>query len=177
MTFSPYQASVPVFITVLTNMQAWLDKAAAQKDEGELIGARLAPDMYPFAKQVQLVSDSAKGCGARLAGVDAPSMPDTEASFAELKERCDKTIAFLKGLDPAAVDAGVAREIELKFPNGGGMRFDGQTYLIGFVLPNVYFHASMAYAILRAAGVDIGKFDFLAHLGTNVFPPPEKAEA
>ena len=174
---SPYQASVPVFVTVLTNIKAWLDKAAAQKPEADLIAARLAPDMYPLAKQVQLVSDSAKGCGARLAGVEAPSMPDTEASFAELKERCDKTIAFLESLDPAAVDAGITREIELRFPNGGGMRFDGQTYLTGFVLPNVYFHASMAYAILRAQGVDIGKLDFLAHLGGNVFPPPEKAEA
>jgi hypothetical protein len=177
MTLSPYQASVPVFITVLGNMKAWLDKAAAQKDEGELIGARLAPDMYPLAKQVQLVSDTAKGCGARLAGVEVPAMPDTEATFAELKDRCDRTIAFLQGLDPAAVNAGMDRQIELTFPRGGGMRFDGQTYLTGFVLPNVYFHASLAYAILRASGVEIGKLDFLAHLGANVFPPPEKAEA
>ncbi|TIX51049.1 DUF1993 domain-containing protein [Alteraurantiacibacter aquimixticola] len=177
MPMTPYQSSVPVFITVLTNMKDWLDKAAAQKGEAELLEARLAPDMYPLAKQVQLVSDSAKGCGARLTGVEAPSMPDTEASFAELKERCDKTIAFLESLDPAAIDAGIAREIELKFPNGGGMRFGGQTYLTGFVLPNVYFHASMLYAILRSAGVDIGKLDFLAHLGPNVFPPPEKADA
>ena len=174
---SPYQSSVPVFITVLSNIKAWLDKAAAQKPEAELIDARLVPDMYPLAKQVQLVSDSAKGCGARLAGVEAPSMPDTEASFAELKARCDKTIAFLESLDPAAVDAGIAREIELRFPNGGGMRFDGQTYLTGFVLPNVYFHATMAYAILRAQGVDLGKQDYLAHLAGHMVPPPEKAEA
>lgn len=177
MSITTYESSVPVFVTVLTNMKNWLDKAAAQKDEAELLDARLAPDMYPLAKQVQLVSDSAKGCGARLAGVEAPSMPDTEASFAELKERCDKTIAFLESLDPAAVEAGISREIELKFPNGGGMRFDGRTYLTGFVLPNIYFHASMLYAILRAAGVNIGKLDFLAHLGPNVFPPPEQAEA
>lgn len=173
---SPYQASVPVFITLLTNIKAWLDKAAAQKPESELIDARMVPDMYPLAKQVQLVSDSAKGCGARLAGVEAPSMPDTETSFAELKARCDKTIAFLESLDPAAVDAGIAREIELRFPNGGGMRFDAATYLTGFVLPNVYFHAGMAYAILRSSGVDIGKLDYLAHLGGYAFPPPEKAE-
>lgn len=175
MSITAYNASVPVFITVLTNMKNWLDKAAEQKGEGELMEARLAPDMYPLPKQVQLVSDSAKGCGARLAGVEAPSMPDTEASFAELKERCDKTIAFLESLDPVAVEAGLSKEIELKFPNGGGMRFDGLTYLNGFVLPNVYFHASMLYAILRAAGVDIGKLDFLAHLRPNVFPPPESA--
>jgi len=177
MANSPYNASVPVFVNVLTNLKNWLDKAAAQKDEAVLIEARLAPDMYPLAKQVQLVSDIAKGCGARLAGAEAPSMPDTEASFAELKERCDKTIAFLEGLDPAAVDAGIAREIEMKFPNGGGMRFDAPTYLNGFVLPNLYFHASMAYAILRAQGVDIGKLDFLAHLAPYVFHAPEKTDA
>ena len=174
---SPHHLCVPVFIDVLTNMKSWLDKAAAQHDESELLAARLAPDMYPLAKQFQLVSDSAKGCGARLSGIAAPAMADTEASFAELKERCDKTIAFLESLDPAAVDAGIAREIELKFPNGGGMRFDGQTYLTGFVLPNVYFHASMAYAILRAAGVDIGKFDYLGHLRAHIFPAPEAPAA
>lgn len=173
MSISPYQASVPVFIAMLTNIKGWLDKAADQKDEAELVGARLAPDMYPLAKQIQLVSDSAKGCGARLAGVDAPAMPDTEASFAELKDRCDKTIAFLETLDPAAVDAGITREIVLTFPNGGGLRFDGLTYLNGFVLPNVYFHASTAYAILRSAGVDVGKLDFLAHLRPCMFMPPE----
>ena len=155
-----------------TNIKAWLDKAAAEGNEAALMEARLAPDMYPLPRQIQLVSDSAKGCGARLAGVDAPSMPDTEASFAELKERCDKTIAFLKSLDPAAVDAGIGREIEIKFPNGGGIRFDGATYLCGFVLPNVYFHASMAYAILRANGVNLGKQDYLAHLAGHMFAPP-----
>lgn len=169
---SPYQSSVPVMIAVLTNIKAWLDKAAEQGDEAALLAARLAPDMYPLPKQIQLVSDSAKGCGARLAGVEAPSMPDTEASFAELKERCDKTIAFLQGLDAGAVDAGIARQIELKFPNGGGMTFDGATYLNSFVLPNVYFHASMAYAILRAQGIAIGKMDYLAHLAPYTYAPP-----
>lgn len=169
---SAYQSSVPVLIAMLTNIKAWLDKAAEQGDEAALMEARLAPDMYPLPKQIQLVSDSAKGCGARLTGTEAPSMPDTEASFAELKARCDKTIAYLQGLDPAAVDAGVAREIEIRFPNGGGIRFDGATYLNGFVLPNVYFHASMAYAILRANGVNVGKQDYLAHLAGHMFAPP-----
>ena len=172
---SPYQSSVPMFIAMLTTVKALLDKAAGQGDEAALMEARLAPDMYPLPKQVQLVSDSAKGCGARLAGVEAPSMPDTEASFAELKERCDKTIAFLEGLDPAAIDAGVVREIELKFPSGGGMRFDGATYLTGFVLPNVYFHTTMVYAILRNAGIKVGKLDFLGHLAPNMFAPPVAA--
>jgi hypothetical protein len=173
---SPYQSSVPVLVATLTNIKALLDKGAEQGDEAALLEARLAPDMYPLPRQVQLVSDSAKGCGARLAGVEAPSMPDTEASFAELKERCDKTIAFLQGLDPAAIDAGMAREIEIKFPNGGGIRFDGATYLTGFVLPNVHFHATMVYAILRNAGIAVGKQDYLAHLAPHMFAPPAAAE-
>lgn len=173
---SPYQSSIVPIIAMLTTIKALLDKAAAQGDEAALLEARLAPDMYPLPKQVQLVSDSAKGCGARLTGVESPSMPDTEASFAELKERCDKTIAFLESLDPAAIEAGCSREIEIKFPSGGGMRFDGATYLSGFVLPNVYFHTTMVYAILRNAGINVGKMDFLGHLAPNVFAPPVAAD-
>lgn len=172
---SPYQASITPIIAMLTNIKALLDKAAEQGDEAALMEARLAPDMYPLPKQVQLVSDSAKGCGARLAGVEAPSMPDTEASFAELKERCDRTIAFLQSLDPAAIDAGFDREIEIRFPRGGGMRFDGLTYVTGFVMPNIYFHTSMLYALLRAQGIAIGKQDYLAHLAGNMFPPEPTA--
>ena len=99
-------------------------------------------------------------------------MPDTEASFAELKQRCAKTIAFLQSVDPAAYDAGLAREVVITFPNGAGLRFDGATFLNGYALPNFYFHASMAYAILRNEGVDLGKQDFLTHLGQYMFPPP-----
>ena len=98
-------------------------------------------------------------------------------SFAELKQRCAATIAYLRSIDPAALDSGAGREIVVNFPNGGGMRFDGLTYLNGFVLPNFYFHASMVYAILRAQGVELGKFDYLAHLAPNVFPPPAPVEA
>jgi uncharacterized protein len=170
---SLYQTSVPACIAMLTTIKALLDKAADEGDEATLMAARLAPDMYPLPKQVQLVSDSAKGCGARLAGVESPSMPDTEASFVELKDRCDKTIAFLESLDSAAVDAGADRTIELKFPNGGGMRFDGATYVAGFVLPNVYFHTTMVYAILRNAGINVGKMDFLGQLGPFVFGPED----
>ncbi len=174
MSISPYQSSVPAFITVLTNIKGWLDKAASQKDEALLIDARLASDMFPLSRQIQIVSDTCKGGAARLAGVDAPKMADTEASFAELKTRCDQTIAFLQSVDPAAIDAGIAREVTITFPNGGGLRFDGLTYLNGFVLPNLYFHASMVYAILRANGVEIGKLDYLSHLAPNLFAPPEK---
>lgn len=172
MTYSLYQSSVPGFIAMLTNMSNWLDKAAAHKDEAVLIEARLAPDMFALARQIQIASDTAKGAAARLTATEAPAMEDTEASFAELKQRCTRTIAYLKGIDAAAYDAGASREVVMNFPNGGGMRFDGTTYLAGFVIPNFYFHASMVYAILRAQGVEIGKFDYLAHMAPHAFPPP-----
>ena len=92
-------------------------------------------------------------------------MPDVEATFAELKERCARTIAFVEGIDPAALASGAEREVELKFPNGMGYRFSGQAYLTGFALPNFFFHVTTAYAILRSAGVSLGKPDFLQHLG------------
>ena len=172
MTTSPYQSSVPAMIAMLGNIKAWLDKAAAQKDEAQLMEARLAPDMFPLPRQIQIAADAAKGAAARLTGTEAPVMPDTETSFAELKERCDKTIAYLQGIDAAAYDAGLASEVVVTFPNGAGMKFDGATYLTGFALPNFYFHVSMVYAILRANGVDMGKQDFLTHLAPNMFLPP-----
>ena len=172
MSYSPHQSSVPGFIAMLTNISNWLDKAAAQKDEAGLIEARLVPDMFALARQIQVASDSAKGAAARLTGTEAPAMPDTETSFAELKARCAKTIAYLQSVDAAAYNAGGAREIVINFPNGAGIRFDGTTFLSGYALPNFYFHASMTYAILRAEGVDLGKQDFLAHLAPFMFPPP-----
>ena len=98
MSLSLHAAAVPGFIDLLTNIGAWLDKAAAQHDEGTLIEARLAPDMLPLARQIQIASDTAKGAVARLTGSEAPAMPDTETSFAELKARCDKTIAYLRSI-------------------------------------------------------------------------------
>jgi uncharacterized protein len=172
-----HSATVPAFIAMLTNIKNWLDKAAAQKPESELIDARLAPDMHTLARQIQMVSDTTKGAVARLAAIEAPAMPDTETTFAELKDRCDKTIAYLQSADPAALESGATREIVMTFPDGGGMRMDGLTYLTGFVLPNFYFHASMAYAILRAEGIEVGKFDYLAHLAPHTFAPPAPAEA
>jgi len=170
-----HSATVPAFIAMLSNIKGWLDKAAAQKDEAELIKASLAPDMFALARQIQIAADAAKGAAARLTGVEAPAMPDTEASFAELKERCDRTIAFLQSADAAVYDAGLASEVVITFPNGAGLRFDGATFLTGYALPNFYFHASMAYAILRSQGVDLGKQDFLGHLGQFMFPPPANA--
>ncbi len=172
MTLSAYHASIPALTDMLTNMRNWLDLAAAQKPEAELMAARLAPDMHPLPRQYQMASDAAKGIGARLTGQEAPAMPDTEASFAELKARCDKTIAFLQSIDPAAYDSGLGKEVVMTFPNGSGLRFDGQTYLCGFGLPNFYFHATTAYAILRAQGVEIGKMHFLSHVAPYMFAPP-----
>jgi len=173
MAFSLYDASAPVFVNALTNMRAWLDKAAAEKDEAALLEARLAPDMRPLPAQFQMASDSAKNAIGRLAGIEAPSMADTEASFAELRERCDRTIAFIESVDPAAIAASEDREIELRFPNGMGYRWAGRDYLTGFALPNFFFHVTTAYAILRAQGVSLGKPDFLQHLG----PPNPAPEA
>jgi hypothetical protein len=170
MAFSLYDASAPVFVNALTNMRAWLDKAASEKDEAALLDARLAPDMRPLPAQFQMASDSAKNAIGRLAGIEAPSMADTEASFAELRERCDRTIAFIQGVDPAAIAASEDREVELRFPNGMGYCWVGRDYLTSFALPNFFFHVTTAYAILRAQGVSLGKPDFLQHLG-----PPNPA--
>ena len=171
MTFSLSDAPVPVFADALADMRAWLDKAAAEKPEGELIEARLAPDMRPLTFQYQSASDTAKNTIGRLLGADAPSMADTEASFAELRERCDKTIAYIRSADPAAIAGADERVVELKFPNGFGYRFNGRDYLTGFALPNFFFHVTTAYAILRAAGISLGKPDFLQHLGPPNIQP------
>jgi hypothetical protein len=172
MSFSIYDASAPVFARSLGNMSAWLDKAAAHCPEAELLEARLAPDMRPLPAQFQMASDSAKNAIARLAGIEPPAMADDEASFAELKARCDRTIAFIESVDPAMLAASEGRAVELRFPNGMGYGFAGAAYLTGFALPNFFFHVTTAYAILRAAGVPLGKPDFLQHLG----PPNLGAE-
>lgn len=165
MSFRIYDASAPVFCAALGNMQAWMDKALGEgKDEKVLFEARLAPDMRPFPAQIQMASDTAKFCIARLTGVEAPSMPDTETSFTELKARCQRTIDFINSVDAAAFEGAEDREVVLKFPNGG-YRFSGGAYLNGFALPNFYFHVTTAYALLRANGVGVGKPDFLQHLG------------
>ena len=169
MSFSIYGASAPVFTAALTNMQKWLDKALAEgADEAVLMQARLAPDMAIFPRQFQFSSDTAKGAIARLTGVEAPSMPDTEASFAELKARCQKTIDFIQSVDVAKFDGADEREVVMKFPNGMGYKFTGAAYLTGFALPNFFFHVTTAYALLRANCVAVGKPDFLQHLGQPV---------
>ncbi|OYW45189.1 MAG: hypothetical protein B7Z08_04420 [Sphingomonadales bacterium 32-68-7] len=168
MNDSLYDASAPVFVTGLVNMRAWLDKAAQDGSPDALMEARLAEDMRPLPAQFQMASDSAKNAMARLIGIDPPAMPDTETSFAELQARCEKTIAFIESIDPEALDGAEEREVTLKFPGGMGYRFTGVDYLRRFALPNFYFHASMAYAILRNQGVPLGKPDYLRHLGQPI---------
>ena len=161
MSFSIHQASAPVIVRALSNLSAMMDKAlAAGLDEKVLLEARLTPDMHPFPRQIQMASDSAKGAIARLTGTEVPAMPDTETTFAELKERIAKTIAYVKSQDAAAFEGSEDREVVLKFP-GNELTFTGAQFLTGFALPNFFFHVSMAYALLRANGVAIGKMDFL----------------
>jgi uncharacterized protein len=165
MSLSMYQAAVPPFLQMLASLTAILDKAeahaAARKIEPSvLLNTRLTPDMFPLVKQVQLVTDFAKGGAGRLAGVELPKFPDTETSFAELKARIARTVDFLKDLRPAQIDGSETREITI--PIGGQPhKFTGQDYLIKFALPNFYFHHTTAYAILRQCGVEIGKRDYL----------------
>ncbi|HXZ02829.1 MAG TPA: DUF1993 family protein [Stellaceae bacterium] len=165
MSLSMYQASIPVFTRALGILSALLDKAAAHAaarkiDPAVFINARLAPDMFALGRQVQAASDAAKSCGARLAGVEVPSFPDTEAGFPEFKERIAKTVAFLQGLPPAQIDGSEERVITFKL-RGQDATFSGQSYLLAFALPNFFFHVTTAYDILRHNGLDIGKRDYL----------------
>lgn len=165
MALSMYQASLPVFIKTLGNLSAILDKAAQYAEEKKidpavLVNARLAPDMFPLARQIQIATDGVKGCAARLAGVEVPSYPDTEASFAELQARIKKTADFLATFKPEQIDGSEDRDVSLKV-GGNNLTFKGQAYLLGFVIPNFFFHVTTAYAILRHNGLGIGKKDFL----------------
>jgi hypothetical protein len=165
MSISMYEISIPVLTRGLTNLSAILDKAAAHAtakkfDSAVLAQSRLFPDMHPLVRQVQIACDTAKGAAARLAEVEVPKHEDTEVTFAELKARIAKTVDFLKSINAAQVKDAESRNIEIKFPNGA-WKFTGIDYLTGFVLPNFYFHSSMVYALLRKAGVEVGKGDFL----------------
>lgn len=165
MTMSMYQAGTPAIIHSLNALSAIIDKAAAhcaarKIDQLVIINYRLAPDMLPFARQIQIATDGAKGMAARLAGVEVPSYPDTETTFDDLKARIAKTVAYLKSFTPAQIDGTEDKAITMKAgPNE--LKFTGSQYLTTFVLPNFYFHVTTAYAILRHCGVDIGKRDFL----------------
>jgi hypothetical protein len=134
--------------------------AAKKIDPAVMLGLRLAPDMYPLVRQVQLMTDFAKGPAARLAGVDVPAMPDVETTFEQLYARIDKTIAFLDTLAPAAFEGAMARTVTFK-AGGADRSFKGDDYLANYAHANLYFHMVTAYDILRQAGVEIGKRDFL----------------
>jgi hypothetical protein len=165
MALSMYQDSVPGFLQTLNSLSAILGKAeafAAERkiDPAVLLAYRVAPDMFALTRQAQIATDHAKGCCARLAGVDVPKYADHEATFADLRARIARTVAFVEGFEPTDIDGSEDRDIA--FTAGGReMRFKGQQYLVTFVLPNFYFHATTAYNILRHCGVPIGKRDFL----------------
>ena len=165
MSISMYQASVPVFIRILTNLSGILDKAAADAearkiDPAVFLNARLAPDMFTFTRQLQIAADFAKGASARLAGQEVPKYEDDEKTIAELKARIAKTIAFVKTLTAAQIDGSEDREIVLV--QGDKTRtFKGQAYLLEYAFAHFYFHATTAYAILRHNGVPVGKKDFV----------------
>ncbi|NMV38402.1 DUF1993 domain-containing protein [Ralstonia insidiosa] len=164
-TPSMYEFLVPTANRMLGNLSALLDKAAAHAeakkfDPANLMTARLAPDMHPFTRQVQIACDQAKGAAARLSGAEPPSYPDVEATIPELKARIAKTLEYVNSVDPAAFAGSEDRTVTLKSPKGE-LQFSGIDYLRGFMLPNFYFHITTAYALLRHNGVEIGKFDYL----------------
>ena len=156
--------STSMFLRGLNVLSGLIDRAVeAGLDEAVVMEARLAPDMRPFPDQVRMASFSARSCVARLTDQPWPKTDDAEASLADLKATVALSIAFIEGVEAAAFAGGETRRIELRFP-GVELNFEGQGYLTSFALPNFYFHLSMAYAILRQAGVPLGKRDFLGQL-------------
>jgi hypothetical protein len=162
-----FDASVPVFRQMLGSLSAILDQAeshatARKIQPSVLLQSRLYPDMFPLARQVQIAADFAKGACARLAGAEVPRYEDTEQTFAELKERIARTLAFIDGLPREAIDSSEGRDISITIA-GNPREFKGQPYLLHYALPNFYFHTTTAYAILRHNGIEIGKRDFIGN--------------
>jgi uncharacterized protein len=165
LNISMYQASVPVFTRALNNLAAILEKAAAQAetkkiDPAVLIGYRLYPDMLPLARQIQIATDGAKGGVARLAGIEPPKYEDNEASFPDLVARLRKTVTFLESIKPEQVDGSEDKTVTWKTQTAT-RTMQGMPYLLNHVAPNLYFHVTTAYGILRHCGIEIGKQDFL----------------
>jgi hypothetical protein len=165
MSITMYQTCVPVLVRALNNLSGVLAKGAAHAAERNiapevLLNTRITPDMFPLIRQVQIATDMAKGAGARLAGVEPPKMEDNETTFDELQARIATVIGQLEAYTPAQIDGSEDRQVVLKM-RSGEMTFRGQDYLLGFVLPNVYFHITTAYGILRGVGVVLGKSDFI----------------
>lgn len=166
MSLTMHAASAPVFVRTLTNLLSWLDKAqthseARKFDSVNYLGLRLAPDMLPFTRQIQIATDGVKGCMARLSGREVPKWEDKESTLDELRARVNKTIEYVQSFQAADIDGSEGREILLPTRQGDPLRFTGENYLRHFVLPNFFFHATMTYALLRHAGVELGKRDFL----------------
>ena len=169
MTSLMYAASIPPMIRSLSNLRAILEKAVVYAevkkiDPAVLVNARLFPDMYPLSRQVQIVTDVAKGAASRLAGVEPPKYDDNESTFPELLARIDKTIALLQSVTPEQIDGSETKTILLP-RNDRTSTFSGLAYVTDFVLPNVYFHVTTTYAILRHNGLEIGKKDYLGDVG------------
>lgn len=162
---SMHAVSAPVFVRNLNNLASMLAKAEQQAkakgyDPAVLLSARLAPDMFPLTKQVQIATDHAKGCVARLAGAQIEAIEDTETTFADLKARIKKVLSIVESFKPEQLDGSETREITIKIPNME-LKFSGLDYVNQWAMPNFYFHTTMAYAILRHNGIELGKKDFL----------------
>ena len=165
MSLSMYQASAPVFLKGLKAMATVLGTAKAhceakKIDEKAFLQARLYPDMFPLYRQIQIATDQAKGCTARLAGIEVPAYEDNETSFDDLIARLNKTCAFIESLTPAQIDGSEDRDINL-VRGGQPVTTKGQPYLLEQVYPNFYFHLTIAFGLLRQGGVEVGKRDFL----------------
>jgi hypothetical protein len=165
MSVAVHAITVPVFVRALTNLSAILDKAVAhceakKIDPAVLIGMRLSPDMFPLLRQVRIACDFAKGACARLAGQEVPKWEDNEVSFADLKARIQRTIEYVSAFTPAQLDAAPGRNVTVTM-RGEDKTFEAMHYLLTMALPNFWFHTTTAYAILRHAGVDLGKKDFI----------------
>jgi len=166
MSISLYAASVPVFKQLLTALGDVLKKAEAHAtakniEPSVLLQSRLYPDMFALVRQVQIAVDFAKGVSARLAGVEVPSYPDSEQSFADLQALLTKVLGFIDGLAPAQIDGQEEREIVLRPGTPKEKKLSGQTYLLHYGLPQFFFHVTTAYDILRHNGVEVGKRDFM----------------
>ena len=168
-TISMYQASVPVCARALRNLRAVLQKGEAFAQEKGfapevLLQTRLIADMLPLVRQVQIATDMAKNGACRLAGIEPPKFEDDEGTFEQLYARIDRAIAVIEGLAPEQIDGSEGRAITLQMRTGE-MNFQGQGYLLGFVLPNLFFHCTTTYVILREAGAPIGKTDYIGVTG------------
>ncbi len=165
MTITLSQATLAPLTRQLNALSKLLEKGAAHAaangiDEADMLATKLAPDMFPLSRQVQIASDGAKGGAARLAGIEPPSFPDEETTFAQLQERIAKTLAFIQSVPASDIDGSEDRAIVLK-AGPREFKFTGQDFLLHFVLPNFFFHVTTAYALLRHRGVEIGKMDYL----------------